>query len=223
MRITLMAVLLLALPGLAHAQSYGGSNDRTGTWEWSFAGIYQDSERVGADGGSTAKMDSAFGLGMSFTYNFNNRLALGMDFDWLRPDYSATLIDASDPDNNQTVDHWFTQINTRLKGVYSFMDGPLTPYVEAGIGWTFMDSNVLDGPPITGCWWHPWWGYICDSYYSTYTETPFTYGGALGVRYTLKSGTIVKLSYNNWVMDNMGDGGADPSLSAFRLEFGWRF
>lgn len=224
MRTLFIAALLLAGPGLAQAQGYGygQSASRAGSWEWTFAGIYQDSDKTGAEGGSKLELDSALGLGLNFSYNFTDHLALGGDIEWLRPDYKATLVSATDPADVQVIDHSLNQMNFRLKGTFNLLTGPLTPYVEAGLGWTYIDSNVLDGPPTTGCWWHPWWGYVCSNYYSTYTETPFSYGGALGVRYALKNGTILKLSYSDYRLDSSGPA-ADPHLSAFRLEFGWRF
>jgi len=222
MKIRFLVILLIAMPGLVHAQGYGSSRDRTGSWEWSLSGIYQDSEKTGAQGGSSVDIDSAWGLGFNLGYNFNNRLAFGADFEWLRPDYKATLVSDSIPADTTIINHSFDQMNFRFKGVFNLIDGPLTPYAEAGVGWTYVDSNVMDGPPVTGCWWHPWWGYICSNYYSTYTETSFSYGGALGVRYALKNGTILKLSYSNYSLDSSG-AAADPTLSAFRLEYGWRF
>jgi len=206
--------LLLLLPALASAQGYRN------TWEWSVAGIYQFSENTGTAGGSRVDVDNALGLGFSFSYLFSPQLSLGLDLEWLSPDYVATLVD--DQGMTSTIDHELTQFNTRFKGAYNFMDGPFSPYVEAGIGWTYVDSNVADGPPLVGCWWHPWWGYICDGYYNTFDETSFSYGGALGIRYKLRGGTTLKLSYNNWEVDGSGDA-PDPTLNAFRFEVAWGF
>lgn len=120
------------------------------------------------------------------------------------------------------IDHEFSQFNGRIKGTWYMTDGPLTPYLEAGFGWTFVDSNVADGPPLVGCWWHPWWGYICDGYYNTFHETSFSYGGAIGLRYQLRGGTMLKLNYNTYEIDGSGEA-PDPTLSAFRLEVAWGF
>jgi opacity protein-like surface antigen len=145
---------------------------------------------------------------------------VGADLEWLSPDYKATLL--NDQGETTIIDHKFSQFNGRIKATYNFSDGPFTPYVEGGFGWTYVDSNVADGPPITGCWWHPWYGYICNGYYNTFTETSFSYGGALGLRYKLRGGTIIKLSYNNWEIDGSGEA-PDPTLNAVRLEFAWGF
>jgi opacity protein-like surface antigen len=217
MRKAFLAVALLVLPAIASAQM-----DRTGTWEWSIAAIYQDSTDSGAAGDSSLDVDGELGLGFNFTYNFSNKLSLGADFEWVRPDFTATLISDEDPPQSTTINHTLTQFNGRFKGTWNMIDGPLTPYLELGLGWSYFDSNVADGPPITGCWWHPWWGYICSNYYSTFSSTEFTYGGALGLRYDMRGGMFWKLSVNHYMLD-VGGAGADPELNAARLEIGWRF
>lgn len=219
MRTILIAILLLAVPGLSQAQTYFNSGGVARTWEWSIAGIYQYKENSAGSGGSTIEIDPALGLGINFAYNVTNKFSVGMDFEWLQPDYKATRV--SDTGETLTIDHYYSQFNGRLKGSYFFLDGPVTPYLEGGMGWTYMDSNVADGPPSTGCWW-TWYGYVCTNYYNTYSTTEFTYGGAVGVRYEMSNGTLIKLSYNTWVID-AGSDKADPNLAALRLEFGWRF
>jgi opacity protein-like surface antigen len=210
------AVLMtfLLVPALSSAQSFGNK------WEWSIAGIYQESESSGGDGGSGVEIDSEIGFGFTLKYFFNPKLAVGGDIEWIRPDYTATLVD--DQGMTQTFSHTFTQFNGRLKATYDFTENNFSPFVEAGIGWTQFDSNVADGPPLVGCWWHPWWGYICSGFYDTITETNFSYGGALGLRYRLRGGSVVKLSYNTYQLDG-SSAEVDPSISAFRLEFAWGF
>ena len=217
MRLLFVVIFLAALPGLASAQG-----NRAGAWEWSFAAIYQDSASSGAEGGSNLKLDSELGLGINFGYNFTNKLYLGGDFEWLRPDFSATLIEDAPDARSTTINHTMSQFNGRIKGVLTFLEGPLSPFVEAGIGWSYFDSNVADGPPITGCWWHPWWGYICENFYSTFSSTEFSYGGALGLRYIMRGGMTWKLSVNQYWLD-VGNAGGDPELNAARLEIGWSF
>jgi len=217
MRLLFVVILLAALPGFASAQG-----SRAGAWEWSFAAIYQDSASSGADGGSNLRLDNELGLGFSFGYNFTDKLYLGGDFEWLRPDFTATLINENDPNDRRQINHTMSQFNGRIKGTLTFLSGPLSPYVEAGLGWSYFDSNVADGPPITGCWWHPWWGYICENFYSTFSSTEFSYGGALGLRYIMRGGMTLKLSVNQYWLD-VGNAGGDPELNAARLEIGWAF
>ena len=98
----------------------------------------------------------------------------------------------------------------------------LVPYIEAGIGWSFIDSNVASGPPQGFCWWHPWWGYICESFVDTFSSTEFSYGAGVGVWNELIGNSFIKASYNVWALDTDGSR-ADPQLETFRIEYGWRF
>ena len=218
MRNIATVIIFFAMPGIALAQV-----NRANSWEWSFAAIYQESKNMGSDGGSSLNVDDDWGLGVNFGYNFTNNLALGVDLEWLSLDYQAVLVDdMSFPTRTTTINHNFSQFNGRIKGTYSFLDGPLRPFIEAGIGWTYVDSNVADGPPQTGCYWHPWWGYICSNFYSTFSSTSFSYGAGLGLRYHLRGGSFLTASYNVWELDDAGNI-PDPTISAFRLQFGWGF
>ena len=218
MRAIISTLLLILVPIVSSAQGVNRANN----WEWSIAATFQQSKNVGSEGGSTLDLDTGTGIGFSIGYNFSNKLTLGFDLDYLRPDYRAVLIEDAMPPTSTTIDHEFTQFNTRIKGTFNLIDAPFTPFIEAGIGWTFFDSNVADGPPITGCWWHPFWGYICSNFYSTFSTTSFSYGLGVGLRYDLRGGTFLKASYNTWEMDDVGSTD-DPTLSAARIEFGWAF
>lgn len=220
MRVALLSLLALTIPGLSLAQGYGGNAGQKGSWEWSVAGLYQDAEEVGSSGGSRVSIDEGFGISFGIGHYVTDRLVVGADFEWLAPDYAATLID--DTGAPSEFSHELTQLNFRFKGALYFLEGPFSPYAELGAGWTYVDSNVADGPPIVGCWWHPYFGYICDGYYETFDETSFTYGGALGLRYRFLGDTVLRLSYNHYEIDGSGDAPA-PTLNAARLEVVWSF
>lgn len=204
--------LTLALAATAHA-------DRAGRWEASAQIIGSSSESSGGEMGSGLDVDSDIGFAFGFAYNFNEHFAMGMDFSFLNPDYEAT-IETEDGDTI-TIDHEMDVFNGNLYGTWNFMEGPFTPYVQAGMGWTYIDSNVADGLPSTGCWWDPWWGYVCANFYDTYDDTSFSYGAGAGLRYEFGNGMFVKGSYNVMELDGGGDG-ADPSFDLWRLELGWQ-
>lgn len=218
MRLTFSALLLLMLSGAAVAQGYG----RAQSWEFSMGGLYQDSESANGTGGSSFKMDSALGLAFNIGYNLNDRITLSADFDFLEPDYTAILADENDPTNTQRINHSLSEFIGRFKGTFNFMEGPFSPFVEVGAGWAYFDSNVADGPPVTGCWWHPYWGYICSNYYDTISETEMTWGGAVGFRYDFAGGGFLRANYSLYEVDIDG-AGADPQLRTLRVEYGWRF
>ena len=80
---------------------------------------------------------------------------------------------------------------------------------------------MADGSPVAGCYWHPWWGYLCSGYYRTFKGTDFSCGGA-GLRYDFPGGSFVCGSYSVYKLDIGGDA-ADPQLQSLELEYGWRF
>lgn len=221
MRRILIATILLAAPALTFAQGYGQGRGKD--WDFGISAIYQQGDAPPGLNGSSLDVDDSWGLGFNFTYNFTSKLALGADLDFIRPDYTAILASENDPNDTIRINHTMSQFNGRIKGTFNLLDGPLTPFVELGAGWSYIDSNVANGPPVTGCWWHPWWGIpICSNFYNTFSTTETTYGGGLGVRYEFRGGSFIKLSYNVWDLDT-GGGSADPRFTSGRFEYGWNF
>jgi hypothetical protein len=194
--------------------------DRAGKWEASLQLIGNLSESTGGEEGSSVDVDSDIGFGFSVGYNLSSRFAVNFDGSFIKPDYEAVL----DTEDNGlvTINHNLSVFNGQLNGVWNIMEGPLTPYVQAGFGWTYIDSNVSNGPPTTGCWWDPWWGYICSNFYDSYDDTSFSYGGGVGVRYEFGYGSFVKGSYNRYIISASGDG-ADPDFDIWKLEIGRMF
>ena len=220
-----LTIIFLVAPAVSMAQGYG--NSRAQTWDFSIGAIYQGADVSDGSDGSSLSVDDTWGLGFNVGYNFNSHLNISADFDILRPDYTATVFSQPNPPDGSapvesTVSHRLSQFNGRLKGTFYLTEGPLVPYVEVGAGWTYVDSNVADSPPQGSCWWHPWWGYICDTWVSTFSSTETTYGGGLGLRYEMAGNSFLKLSYNYWKL-NTGGARADPTLESARLEYGWRF
>ena len=143
MRKILLGMLIFIVPAISVGQ--GHDSGRGQGWDFSVAGIYQRPDVAGGQGGSSLDVDDAWGIGFNIGYNFSNRLSVSADFDFLRPDYKAALVDENDPTNIITVDHTLSQFNSRFKGTFNFTDGPFVPYIEAGFGWTNVDSNVAPG------------------------------------------------------------------------------
>jgi hypothetical protein len=53
------------------------------------------------------------------------------------------------------ISHRLSHFTGQVDGVWNVLEGPFTPYLQAGVGWTHLDSNVSYGAPSTGCWWDP--------------------------------------------------------------------
>ncbi len=224
MRKFFLIMTLLLVPAITMAQGY--NRGKAQSWEFSVGAVYQLGDVADGGNGSSLEVEDELGFGFNIGYNFSDHLNVSADFDFLKPRYSAVIITQPDPPDgtmgSTTIDHKMSQFNGRLKASYYFTDGPFLPYIEAGFGWTYLDSNVASGPPTGVCWWHPWWGPICTSFVDTFSSTEFSYGGALGIRYDLAGGSYIKFSYNLWLLDT-GGSRAEPELESYRLEYGWRF
>ena len=104
------------------------------------------------------------------------------------------------------IDYQLDKYSHALNATWNWFDGPLTPFLQGGIGWTRIDSNIPSQPPQTGCWWDPWWGYICDTTWKTYDTSDFAYNLGIGLRWDINGALFLRGSYNReWVSVDSGD------------------
>ena len=148
-----MALTVLAGATAADAQ------DREGRWEFSLGTFYQLGTGVETEDGSTIDTDDEFGLTLGGAYNFTDRMATTFAFQWADVGYNAEGIDDGGAPFGISGSYDSFALSANL--VFNLTDGPFVPYVGAGIGWTWIDTNIPSGLPSTGCWWDPWWGYVC--------------------------------------------------------------
>jgi opacity protein-like surface antigen len=210
-----LTLALLAGAAVADAQ------DREGRWEFTLGTFYQLGVGVDGEGGGSLDTDDELGLTIGGGYNFSDRLALDFAMQWARVGYDATAFDedGGEVGISGSYDAWTTSANL----IYHFTDDQLTPYVGAGVGWTWIDTNVPSGPPITWCWWDPWWGFICSTSYPTKTTDAFSYQATAGLRYTFDSDmTFLRLGYTSQWMDFDSASGT-PRFDVINLDFGWIF
>ena len=214
------ASVLLAVPAAA------GAADREGTWETTLGVVIQNSSDADFEGGTTAEFDSdtsfVFGLGYHYTANleFGARLGIGTT------DYEASIAVDGNGDGNADGfagvrgDLEFTTL--LFDATWNMMSGPFSPFVTGGIGWNWVDTNIATGPPQTGCWWDPWWGYVCTSFQDTRTLDGFTYQLGVGARYDFTDTVAVHGSYRiNWIDFDNAKG--TPDFDGFQLSVGWKF
>ena len=75
---------------------------------------------------------------------------------------------------------------------------------------------------MTGCWWDPWWGYICTEFYDTYSATNFSYGAGVGLRWNFGTEMAINAGYR-W-LEVEADGLNDkPTLESAVIEFAYRY
>lgn len=202
---SLIVFVLLAISTTAHAQRFNtnqfNNSSRDGQWEGAVVIGYENGSDLTGENGSSIDIDSAMNWGFSLGYNLTSKWNFNFRFAMSRPDYSARIV-PEDPENlPQTINFEMSKYSSQFNAVYNFFEGPLTPYVQAGLGWSRLDSNILDRPPSTGCWWDPWWGYICHTTWSTYDTNEFSYNLGLGLRWDVNEAVFSRASYTREFID----------------------
>src|SRR5688572_15584046 len=200
---------IVALVAVCSGWSLAAHADRDPGWEFGGELIYQDSQDLSGDNGSTAAIDSDVGLALTFGYRVNERLTVNFGIDWNTMDYSAFLVSEDFPNLSATVDGELESFTPRVGVDFSFLEGPITPYVNGTLGYTFIDTNIPDGPPQTGCWWDPWYGQICGTWQETRSIEELVYGLGLGVRWDTSDTLSVKFEYQKRWIDASEAGSPD--------------
>jgi len=209
-----VALVMLAAASTAEAQS------REGRWELSLGAAMQLSNDIEGQRGSSLETDDDFGLGGTLAYHLSDRFAASFGFQWFGVDYDGQAFD-EDGDLvgiSGSYDAWVGSASL----VYNLMDGAFTPYLGAGIGWTWIDTNIPSGPPSTGCWWDPWWGWVCYTTYPTAREDAFSYQATVGLRYQVNPSTFVRFGYTSQWLDLDGPT-STPQFDVLAIEIGWMF
>jgi outer membrane assembly lipoprotein YfiO len=197
---------------------------RRGRYEITLQPRYVASKEIDAEGGSKLDLDPALGFGLGFGYNFTNKLALHLDGSWTRADYQAKIATTDSggiSTGTTTVGGTLDTTTVAINLSYYFLDGPLTPFLMGGIGWTFVDSNIPSGPPEGVCWWDPWYGYVCTAYQDTYTKDYFSYNLGLGARWDVYPGFFLRGSVG-WQWIDLGKAGTTDFMGG-RLDLGYMF
>lgn len=210
----LVCVMLAGAP-VADAQY------REDRWEFSLGTFYQLGTTIDGQEGTGLETGNDFGFSLGGGYNFTDRFATTFGLQWAGVGYDATALD----EDLNPVDISGKYDSFTLSGnlVYYLSDGPLSPYVGAGIGWTWIDTNVPNGPPYTWCWWDPWWGYVCSTSYPTETKDAFSYQATIGLRYEFDNDrTFLRLGYTSQWMDFDSSSGT-PRFDVIVLDIGWMF
>jgi opacity protein-like surface antigen len=208
--------------GLALAQTAGAqSADRAGRWETNIGIVFQNSASVDFKGGTTADMQSGTGFQAGLGYNLSDHLLLSGSVTFNNIDYKAKIA-------GDQVGEFFQAKGSlddfalMFDGTWNFLDGPFTPFLTAGIGYNWVDTNLATEPPQVGCWWDPWYGYICANFQDTKTIDGFAYEAAVGARYDFNESFAVLGSYRMMWID-LGDAQGTPDFDGFNLNVTWKF
>jgi opacity protein-like surface antigen len=184
--------------------------------------LYQLSTDVGFNGGSRLDLQDDVGITLKFGYLFNPRFGLEGAVDWNNLDYDGVLQSAEVPGLATNISGEMETFTPRISALYYFLDGPLTPYVKGGIGWSFIDTNIPTGQVSIGCWWDPWWGRICTPYQPTKNVDGFAYQASVGMRWDFAPTWTTTLSYDkSWV--DLDEASGTPDVDQFRAGIVYRY
>ncbi|HTN94762.1 MAG TPA: outer membrane beta-barrel protein [Gallionella sp.] len=204
-----IAGMMLCVPA-AEAKDRG--NNGNGSVEFSIPLNYTETSTVDGSNGSSATVDAALNSGFGIAYNINDNFQINGTFSWANRNYTVTGF------GNGTLSTSSLQMNA----VWYFMPGDFTPFVSAGFGSTFIDTNIPNGSGSGTCYWDPYWGYVCGTYYPTKSSTNISYGGGLGARYDFNRQFALQGSLNRMYIDNSQVSGGKPTFDMFRVDFIFR-
>lgn len=216
----LAASMLLAVYAMGAAGQESGH--RAGRWDFTLQPQYTDSTTVSGNNGSGATIQGAWGFGFGFAYNFDNHFALGGDFYWSNANYRSTAAPAvGNAGSAYTVSGNLVSNTLRMNGTWNLLPTSFTPFVSAGIGATYVDTNIPDGPPSNVCWWDPWWGYYCGSVVPTKSNTYFSYNAGAGLRWDVNRAIFLRaVAVRQWI--DVGGPVGSPAMDQYRIDIGFK-
>jgi opacity protein-like surface antigen len=210
-------VLVLVLHAMSAAAQ--GSAMRAGRWEFTLQPQFVDGQSLAGGNGSRATIESDWGFGFGLAYNFSNHLALGGELTWNDAGYRATIAPGpGNPGSSFNLAGTLETSTLRMNATWNFLATSFTPFVTGGIGATWVDTNIPNGP--TQCWVDPWYGTYCDT--PTRSNTYFSYNAGAGLRWDINHGFFMSAAYiRQWI--DVGGAIGTPGMDQFRLVFGFKY
>ena len=215
-----------AAAGMSVAGSDAGAPGSTpaargGRWEGRLGLAYQNSSSTDFKGGTAVDVNSGLGFVGGVDYHFTDRLSAGANLSYDKRHYTADVA-GEQPGDVYRIKGDLTTTTLMVDGTYNFLTGRFTPLVTAGLGWDWVDTNIATGPPQTGCWWNPWYGYICTTWQNTKTVSGLAYELGVGVRYDFTDYLAADGIYKvRWIGFDNATG--TPRFDGLQLNLGWKF
>ena len=216
--ITLILLLLSAISINAQAAF---NDSRVKKWEFYLAPQVTNSKVLQFDNGAEADINKRSSLGFGLGYNINSHIELSLEFSSSNGNYTSKVVPEDPGDSPVTSTQSLYTSTIDFGFTFNFLSSPFTPYVTANIGSTYIDSGIFTGNVGTGCWYYPYWGYVCGPVAQTYTATEINYGGALGLRYDFNRKLYIKGDVGKNYLDF--DNSNTPDFTTYRFIFGFMF
>ncbi|HVL00907.1 MAG TPA: outer membrane beta-barrel protein [Dongiaceae bacterium] len=203
------------------AQAFDASQ-RAETWEGYIRFDYLLGQNIDAYG-TKAETEDALGFGFGVGYNLDGHWAFDGRLHWANIDYDAQVEPAAGNIlGPYTAEAELAATTLNFNATYYAVDEILTPFISAGIGFTYIDTTIPGGPAVPVCWYDPWWGYYCGAAVPTQDETELSYNLALGLRWDISRYYFARLQATNQWVDVEGDADT-PYITAVGFDLGIRF
>jgi opacity protein-like surface antigen len=143
-------------------------------------------------GGSNVKIKMAdTGLGgFGLAYHFSDHFSVRGDFM-----FGSATFEGNEPIQGggtlNVKQNAFIQTG-RLNLDYNIINRRITPFVTAGIGYQYLETTLQNASPVTGCYWNPWWGWVCYQTKPSAWETDFAWNAGAGLRWNINDNLFVK-------------------------------
>lgn len=213
-RIMLLLLVLVVSAGSALAENKPTNRDKT--WDFTIQTRYASSQSHTGAGGSSAELEADLGWGLGFAYNFKETFNVGFAMTWRNTNYTATVVPEADPDDRGAYTNWMDMGTIALTANWNILPKRFTPYVNGAIGWTLIDTNI-PGELYGGCYYDPWWGYVCGTNAATYGTDALSYSVGAGLRFEINDTAFLKIGYEYDGVSHEGMDGAN----IFRFDLGF--
>lgn len=203
-----LAVLLVGLGSLlpALAQNPFEYFQRAGKTEVYGIGQYLHSDDIKFNvpgGSSTFKADDTGLGGFGFAFHFNDFLAVHGDFMFGSQTFHGdvpTLNSGGFITGTVHTDNDVFLQTGRFNIDYNIINRRITPFVTAGLGYQYVETELHNVPPNGGYYWDPWYGWVYYSDHPHAWDTYFTLNAGAGVRWNITDHFFVKASAGaTWV------------------------
>lgn len=219
---TLTAAVAVLLAASASAQEPARPARQHG-FDFSIGAAYLDSATTDFDGGTVVSSESTTGLGFGFDYHFADRWSAGVQLAMHSVDYVGDIAvitgGAAAPGELVSGDLDTSSVVGHVKRWFGSWDR-VAPYALAGLGFASIDTNIPEGPPIGTCWWHPWWGFVCNAVQPTRTTTDLARTLGVGVRWDFGRRLFLDAGIGRQWIDF--DNAHRPGFSTLRVAVGFR-
>ncbi|WP_096087049.1 outer membrane beta-barrel protein [Agaribacterium haliotis] len=220
MRQLLALSLALVLSAASHA-----NNRQLNNIDFAFVVPWDYSTDIDFENNTDAAIEGNHGFGLAFGYSWSDQLSTRFDVIWNHQDYSGTRIyDKDGIPTPEKIRSRLDSIRLDLGADYYLTTGKSwAPFIGATVGWDFLDSNIPKGDPNIGCWWDPIWGWMCQGYQNTYTETAWHLGWNAGFRFDLGSRYFARILYGERYLDLNKAEDSYVKFPTSRFELGWSY